>query len=77
MHIDWQQWIAMAIVAAAAWSVGRRLWAQIAAFRTRPARRPVSKSPPRPAPSRPETLMQIQLKPPLHLKRPPADGTKR
>lgn len=75
MQGDWQQVTAFAIVTLAAWSVGKRLWGQIAAFRSRPARR--AKSPARPAAPRPEKLMQIQLKPPLHVKRPPADDAKR
>lgn len=75
MHIDWQHWAALAIVAVAAWVVGRRLWVQIAAFRGRPARRKASGSRvTHPAPARPDTLIQIQLTPPRHMKRPPADG---
>ena len=74
MSIDWQHWTALAIVAVAAWVVGRRLWVQIAAFRGRSARRKTPGSPAsRPAPARPETLLQIQLTPPRHMKRPPAD----
>ena len=71
MHLDWQTLTAFAIVAAAFWAVGRRLWGQFAAFRSRPPRRRVSTAPAKPA----ETpLIQVQLKPPAHLKRPPSNG---
>ncbi len=72
MHIDWQQVTALAIVAAAMFAVGRRLWGQIAAFRTKPGKAaggcdscPSSGTAKSAAP-----LMQIQTRPPAHLRRP-------
>ena len=75
MHVDGQQIIALGIVAVATAAVGRRLWAQIKAFRT-PRRRPGQDGPPRhrPTPPAASPLVQIQRKPPVHLKRPPPDG---
>ncbi len=77
MHIDWQQITAMAIVAAAASAVGRRIWSQIAAFRTKPGTSgggcdncPSSGT--ANAQSAPAPLMQIQTRPPVHLRRPSA-----
>lgn len=77
MHVDGQQIIALGIVAVAAFAVGRRLWRQAAAFRDRPGRAegggcdgcPSGGASKTPAASPP--LMQIQTKPPLHLRRPP------
>lgn len=78
MHVDWQQIGALAIVAGAMLGVGRRLWGQISAFRAKPGRasgsgcdgcasnRAGDKAPAAPA------LMQIQMRPPAHLRRPPA-----
>ncbi len=77
MHVDGQQIIALGIVAVAALAVGRRLWRQASAFRARPGRGDgggcdgcpsggASKTPAAPP------LMQIQTKPPVHLRRPPA-----
>lgn len=70
-HIDLQQVIAFGIVAVAFWAVGRRLWNQILAFRSRPARRKGTRKPTA-APSD-TPLIQVQLKPPAHLKRPPSE----
>ncbi len=70
--IDWQQIIALAIVAIAAFFVFKRLWSQIAAFRSRPARRkPSLSTPAKPQAARPQPLIQIQTVPPRHMKRPP------
>lgn len=82
MHIDGQQIIALGIVAVAAFAVGRRLWGQVAAFRSRPGRAGNTGSGCDGCPSaggaKPQTtsspLMQIQTRPPLHLRRPPGDG---
>jgi hypothetical protein len=76
MHIDWQQITALAIVAVAALAVGRRMWGQIAAFRNKPGKASgggcegcpssgVAKNIQAPP------LMQIQTRPPVHLRRPP------
>ena len=78
MHIDGQQVIALGIVAVAMFAVGRRLWGQVAAFRAKPGRGggggcdscPSSGASKTPSTASP--LMQIQLKPPVHLRRPPA-----
>ncbi len=80
MHVDGQQIVALGIVAVAAFAVGRRLWGQAAAFRGRPGRTrnggsgcdgcPSSGAPKMQTTSSP--LMQIQTKPPVHLRRPPA-----
>lgn len=70
MSHDTQTILAFAIVAVAAWNIGRRLWGQILAFRSRPARRKASaKSQPAKAAAVP--LIQVQLTPPARLKRPP------
>ena len=75
MHVEGQQIIALGIVAVAAAAVGRRLWAQVAAFRA-PRRRAGPTAPAaRPPASAPPPLIQIQRKPPVHMKRPPADGS--
>jgi len=76
MHIDWQQIGAMTIVAGASASVGRRVWKQIAAFRTKPGKSGGSgcdgcasnrsAGSPQAAPA----LVQIQMRPPAHLHRP-------
>jgi len=74
MHFDWQQITALAIVAGAAFAVGQRLWRQIAGFRAKPGKSsgggcdgcPSSGTPKEAAP-----LMQIQMRPPAHLRRPP------
>ena len=72
-HFNFQQAIAFAIVAVAFWAVGRRLWNQILAFRRRPPRRKsVGTKKPMP-PSSASPLIQVQLKPPAHLKRPPSE----
>ncbi len=72
--VDGQQIIALAIVAIAAFFVLKRMWGQLLAFRSRPMRRkPSSTAAVRPSPPRPETLVQIQLTPPRHMKRPSAD----
>ncbi|MDQ2688462.1 MAG: hypothetical protein M3Y28_11420 [Armatimonadota bacterium] len=69
---DIQHILAMAIVAVAAWILAKRLWRQGLAFRSRPRRKPSTvKTPPAPPVSSP--LIQLQIKPPVHLKRPPAD----
>ena len=76
-HFDIQQILALSIVLVAALAVGRRLWGQVAAFRTKPGSAGgsacdgcpssgASKPSAAPAP-----LMQIQTRPPLHLRRPP------
>lgn len=85
MAIDWQQIVMVLIVLAAAVAVGRRLWAQIAGFRksgdsgsgcagcpsaalsgstskTTNAKNAKTNSAP--------ALVQIQTRPPLHLRRP-------
>lgn len=84
MHIDIQQVLALSIVAVAAFFVGKCLWGQIMAFRSRPARRgsdeggcgscPSSGSSARAAKAASSPLIQLQAKPPAHLKRPSADG---
>ncbi len=75
MH-DWQQIGAMAIVAGAMLGVGRRLWGQVGAFRAKPgkasgcdgcASNTAGKAQAAPA------LVQIQMRPPAHLRRPPAE----
>ncbi len=78
MHIDWQQIMAMAIVAAATAAVGRRIWSQIAAFRTKPGKAGggcdgcPSGGAAKNAQAVPAPLMQIQTRPPAHLRRPSA-----
>lgn len=68
-HLDIQYVLAMAIVAVAAFAISRRLWRQALAFRRRPPRKaPTANKPPAASP-----LIQLQVKPPVHLKRPPAD----
>ena len=75
MHMDGQQLVALGIVAVAAVAVGRRLGAQIAGVRT-PRRRPgKTAAGPRPAQPSSSPLIQVQLKPPAHMKRPPPDGS--
>ena len=81
MHVDGQQIIALGIVAVAASAIGRRLWGQAAAFRSRPGRGdgggcdgcPSAGASKSKAPAAPAPLMQIQTRPPLHLRRPPAE----
>lgn len=76
MHIDWQQVTALAIVAAAMFAVGQRIWGQIAAFRTKPGKTvgggcdncPSSGA----SNAQAAPLMQIQTRPPAHLRRPSA-----
>ena len=70
MQGDWQQVVTFGIVVAAAASVGRRLWGQVSAFRGRPRRRA---GPAKPAAAPPAPLIQIQTRPPLHLRRPPGE----
>ncbi len=78
MHIDWQQITAMAIVAAAGLAVGRRIWGQIAAFGSKPRKSSggcdscPSSGPANSAAAAPTPLLQIQTRPPAHLRRPPA-----
>lgn len=79
MHIDWQQWGALAIVAGAMLGVGRRLWGQIGAFRAKPGK-PGGSGCDGCASNKTEgkaqvvpTLVQIQTRPPAHLRRPPAE----
>lgn len=84
MSFDWQQIVMALIVLAAAVAVGRRLWAQVAGFRsgskgdacagcpsaalsgstsnTNSAKNAKTNAAP--------ALMQIQTRPPLHLRRP-------
>ncbi len=78
MHVDGQQIVALGIVAVAALAVGRRLWGQMAAFRGKSGRAgsgcdgcPSSGAAKTPVTSSP--LMQIQTRPPVHLRRPPAE----
>jgi len=78
MHVDWQQIGAMTVVAGAALAVGRRLWKQIAAFRAKPGKAGGSgcdgcagNRASGTAPAAPPALMQIQTRPPAHLRRPP------
>ncbi len=66
MQGDWQQVVTLGIVAAAGASVGRRLWGQVSAFRGQPRRRAGPAKPAAP-------LIQIQTRPPLHLRRPPGE----
>lgn len=74
MQGDWQQVVTLGIVAAAGASVGRRLWGQASAFRTRRRAHPVKRAnPARPAAAPPAPLIQIQTRPPLHLRRPPGE----
>ena len=81
MHVDGQQIIALGIVAIAAFAVGRRLWGQVAAFRRRPGRASSGgggcDSCPSAGAAKPSAtsspLMQIQTKPPIHLRRPPSE----
>ncbi len=74
MHWDGQQIGAMAIVAGAGVSVGRRVWKQIAAFRTPPGKPGGGGGCDGCAGSRgkaaPPALVQIQMRPPAHLRRP-------
>ncbi len=77
MHIDWQQVTALAIVAAAMAAVGRRIWGQIAAFRAKPGKTSgggcdncPSNGAAKGAQAAPVPLMQIQTRPPAHLRRP-------
>ena len=71
-HLDLQHVVAMAIVAAAAFTILRRLWQQGQAFRKRPKRKAAANSRPSTPPAA-SPLIQLQVKPPVHLKRPPAD----
>lgn len=71
-HLDVQHVLAMTIVSVAAYTILRRLWRQIQAFRSRPRRKAVSISKPA-APPAASPLIQLQVRPPLHLKRPPND----
>ncbi len=72
-HVDIQHILAMLIVAIAGFSVGRRLWRQAEGFRSRPRRRPPVAAKKPAVPPAPSPLIQLQLKPPAHLKRPHAD----
>lgn len=84
MHIDIQQVLALSIVAVAAFFVGRRIWGQVMAFRNRPTRRgpdeggcgscPSNQQSAGTAKAASSPLIQLQVKPPAHLKRPSADG---
>lgn len=74
MHADGQQIVALCVVAAAAVAVGRRLGAQIAAFRGPRRRAGKAGAAPHAVPPSSPPLIQVQLKPPVHLRRPPADG---
>ena len=80
--VDGQQVIALGIVAVATGAVGRRIWGQVAAFRGKPGRGGASSSGCEGCPSsgtnaKAKTmstpLMQIQTKPPVHLRRPPSE----
>ena len=81
MHVDGQQVIALGIVAVAMFAVARRLWGQVVAFRSRPGRTGNGGSGCDSCPSAgaaktrttSSPLMQIQTKPPVHLRRPPAE----
>ncbi len=75
MHVDAQPIIALAVVAAAAAVVVRRLWSQVVAFRAPKRRVGRSATIPRPAVPTSSPLIQIQRTPPIHLKRPPTDGS--
>lgn len=79
MHIDWQQVTALAIVAAAMAAVGQRIWGQIAAFRAKSGKAAgggcdncPSSGAAKSAQAAPTPLMQIQTRPPVHLRRPSA-----
>lgn len=79
MHIDWQQISALAIVAGAMLGVGRRLWGQIGAFQAKPGKSSGSgcdgcasnKTEVRTQAA--PVLVQIQTRPPAHLRRPSAE----
>ncbi len=84
MAVDWQQIVMALIVLAAAVAVGRRLWAQIAGFRKSSDSGSACAGCPSAALSgsgskntsknaktnSAPVLMQIQTRPPLHLRRP-------
>lgn len=84
MTVDWQQIVMALIVLAAAVAVGRRLWAQIAGFRKSSdaggacagcpsaalSGAGANKNNAKNAKTNP-ALVQIQTRPPLHLRRPP------
>jgi hypothetical protein len=77
--MDGQQVAAFGIVAVAAGAVGRRLWGQVAAFRGKPGRGGACDGCPSSGASAKTSgtaspLMQIQTKPPVHLRRPPSAG---
>lgn len=82
--MDWQQIAVWVIVGAAMLAVGRRLWGQVAGFRSRPGggsggacdgcpSAGGSQNAGRSAKTNPAPLMQIQTRPPLHLRRPPSE----
>lgn len=71
---DWQAVTAFAVVAAAAAVVGRRVWGQVVAFRSRPTVRRKPSRTASPAPPRPQALIQIQTTAPRHMKRPSANA---
>ena len=73
MHGDWQQVTALGIVAAAMLAVGRRIWGQIAAFgkKSGTAGGGCNGCPSSGAAKAPVPLMQVQMRPPAHLRRPP------
>lgn len=80
MATDGQQIIALGIVAVAAVAVGRRLWGQVTAFRGKPGRGGAASSGCEGCPSSgaaakgaSSPLIQIQAKPPVHLRRPPSE----
>ncbi len=76
MHVDWQQITTLAIVAAASLAVGRRLWGQVAAFRAKPGKTSgggCDGCPSAGAAKAPVPLLQISMRPPTHLRRPPAE----
>ncbi len=68
MPADWQHIVALSVVFLAFAAVARRLWAQLHAF-GRPKRRPPVSRPPSAPP-----LIQIQRRPPAHLRRPHDDN---
>lgn len=73
MTVDWQQGAAFGIVALAALAVGRRMWGQIAAFGNRKPAKKSTRAAKKQAPPPAAPLIQIQTKPPAHLRRPPSD----
>ena len=79
MTLDLQQAAALGIVSVAAFSVGQRLWKQIAGFRSKPDGKDEGNGcdgcPSSGKSAIPPPLIQIGTRPLKHLRRPPADGS--